>query len=72
MGPFVSLQDFIDSGVIQTAIAAAGLNIGNDETYTSNYLTQQDVLTAIAPFLSARSDTFVVRAYGDAVNLPPV
>ena len=68
MGPFVSLQDFIDSGVIQTAIAAAGLNIGNDETYTSNYLTQQDVLTAIAPFLSARSDTFVVRAYGDAVN----
>ena len=68
MGPFVSLQDFIDSGVIQTAIGGAGLNTGNAETYTSNYLTQQDVLTAIAPFLSARSDTFVIRAYGDAVN----
>jgi hypothetical protein len=68
MGPFVSLQDFIDSGVIKTAISEAGLNGTNTETYTSSYLTQQDVLTAIAPFLSARSDTFVIRAYGDAVN----
>ena len=68
MGPFVSLQDFIDSGVIQTAISEAGLNGTNTESYTSSYLTQQDVLTAIAPLLSARSDTFVIRAYGDAVN----
>ena len=68
MGPFVSLQDFIDSGVIETAISGASLNSENDEIYSSSYLTQQDVLTAIAPFLSVRSDTFVVRAYGDAVN----
>jgi hypothetical protein len=70
MGPFVSLQDFIDSGVIETAIGATGANLndGYTETYTSSYLTQQDVLTSIAPFLSVRSDTFVVRAYGDAVN----
>ena len=67
-GPFVSLQDFIDSGVIKTAISEASLNGANSESYTSSYLTQQDVLTAIAPFLSARSDTFVIRAYGDAVN----
>ena len=31
------------------------------------YLTQADVLQAIGSSLSARSDTFVVRAYGDAV-----
>jgi len=31
------------------------------------YLTQADVLQAIGSILSARSDTFVVRAYGDAV-----
>lgn len=73
LGPFVSLQDFIDSGVIDRAIGSdpnfgANLNNGITETYSSQYLTQQDVLTAIAPFLSARSDTFVVRAYGDAVN----
>ena len=37
-------------------------------TCTSSYLIQQDVLTAIAPYLTTRSDTFVIRAYGDAVN----
>ena len=33
-----------------------------------NYLTQADVLQVIGPVLSARSDTFVIRAYGDAVD----
>jgi len=32
------------------------------------YLTQADLLQVIGPALSARSDTFVVRAYGDAVD----
>ncbi len=70
VGPFVSLQDFIDSGVIENAIGPLGadLNNGYTDTFASSYLTQQDVLTAVAPFLSARSDTFVIRAYGDAVN----
>jgi len=73
VGPFVSLQDFIDSGVIETAIAAAGLNStvevgGTSLTYASSFLTQQDILAAIAPYMTARSDTFVIRAYGDAVN----
>jgi hypothetical protein len=31
------------------------------------WLTQADVLQVIGPALSARSDTFVVRAYGDSV-----
>ena len=33
-----------------------------------SWLTQGDVLQMIGPALSARSDTFVVRAYGEAVN----
>ncbi len=33
------------------------------------WLTQADILQAIGPNLSARSDTFVIRAYGDAVDL---
>jgi hypothetical protein len=33
-----------------------------------SYLTQADVLQVLGPALSARSDTFVVRAYGDAVD----
>lgn len=32
------------------------------------YLLQGDVLTTLAPVLSARSDTFLIRAYGDAHN----
>ncbi len=32
------------------------------------YLTQADVLQVIGPALSARSDTFTIRAYGDAVD----
>ncbi|MBC2602969.1 hypothetical protein [Puniceicoccus vermicola] len=31
-------------------------------------ITQADLLTPIAPILSARSDTFVIRSYGKAVN----
>ncbi len=29
---------------------------------------QADILTPIAPFISARSDSFIIRAYGEAVN----
>ncbi|RYD20491.1 MAG: hypothetical protein EOP88_14850 [Verrucomicrobiaceae bacterium] len=34
----------------------------------ASYLTQADVLQVLGPALSARSDTFVVRAYGDSVD----
>ena len=73
VGPFTGLQDFIDSGVIELAIANTTINssvVVNSVPLTcaSSYLTQQDVLTAIAPYLTTRSDTFVIRAYGDAVN----
>ncbi len=33
-----------------------------------SYLTQADVLQVLGPALAARSDTFVIRAYGDAVD----
>lgn len=32
------------------------------------YITQADILTAIGPYLSVRSDTFVIRAYGDVTS----
>lgn len=34
----------------------------------TTYLTQADILQAIGSGLSARSDTFVIRAYGEAVS----
>jgi hypothetical protein len=75
--PFVSLQDFVNSGVLRDAIAGAGLNtdpaftadVGGPPTpYSPDFLTQAVVLNTLAPVLSARSDTFVIRAYGEAVN----
>lgn len=36
--------------------------------FAPGYLTQADILNAIGPMLTARSDTFVIRAYGDVRN----
>lgn len=32
------------------------------------WLTQADVLQAVGPVLAARSDTFLVRTYGEVIN----
>ena len=32
------------------------------------YLMQQDLVQAFSPVMSARSDTFIIRAYGESVN----
>lgn len=72
-GPYATLKEFIDDGVIQDAIdydhSVNSLEINfNASPEQPGYLRQSDVLTVIAPFISVRSDTFLVRAYGDAVN----
>lgn len=36
--------------------------------FSSLTLTSADIMTALAPYLRTRSDTFVVRAYGEAIN----
>lgn len=36
--------------------------------FAPGYLTQADLLTAIGPALTARSDTFRIRAYGNVIN----
>lgn len=41
---------------------------GNRATAAPGWLTQADILQALGPVLGARSDTFVIRSYGDAVN----
>lgn len=42
---------------------------GSTLTGIAGFLTQADLLQSLAPVLSARSDTFVVRAYGDTLDL---
>ena len=65
--------------LLETAIANAGLNPAsvqplstvaslNDFGLCSLTLTQADIVSALAPFLRARSDTFTVRSYGEIVN----
>ena len=83
-GPFRSLEEFLSpsalfSGaatdpaltaprsLLEAAITDTGINSDIAE-FSSQFLTQADVMTALAPVLFPRSDTFVVRAYGEAVN----
>ncbi len=41
---------------------------GHVSTLAPGWLSQADVLAVLGPALTARSDTFLVRAYGDASN----
>ncbi len=61
--------------LLDKAIADAALNsdaaLGLTDTtgqFSSQWLTQADLMTVLAPVLFTRSDTFIVRAYGEAVN----
>jgi hypothetical protein len=69
----------LDRSLLEAAIEDAGLNgdfaeFGTSPTefpavqMNSQWLTQADILTALAPVLTPRSDTFLVRTYGEAVN----
>lgn len=70
--PFLSLTEFIDSGLLQEAIDASELNRINNfdlPKRSTAYLMQGDILQLIAPRLVARSDTFTIRAYGDVADI---
>jgi hypothetical protein len=49
---------------------------GQKFAHSPGFLTQADLLTILGPLLNARSDTFIIRSYGDAGSLnadrPPV
>jgi hypothetical protein len=53
--------------LLEQAISDAALNASITE-FSSQWLTQGDIMTALAPVLFPRSDTFVIRTYGEAVN----
>lgn len=57
--------------LLEAAIADTGLNLdgaGAAIEFSSQYLTPADIMTALAPVLFPRSDTFIIRAYGEAYN----
>ncbi len=54
---------------IADAATAGGESVNGFVTeFSSQFLTQGDIMTALAPVLFPRSDTFVIRTYGEAVN----
>ena len=81
-GPFRSLEEFLNPvplfggmSLLEKAIADSvtvdGRHINDPAVvpeFSSQWLTQGDVLSLLAPMLFPRSDTFRIRAYGDAVN----
>ena len=76
--PFRSLEEFVNSGVLQAAIDAAGLNTRAEycadlggippARWSANWLSQAAVLNTLAPVLAVRSDTFLIRVCGEALN----
>ncbi len=46
----------------------AGKPYSNRSSHAPNFLTQGDILSTIGASLTARSDTFVIRAYGEVIN----
>lgn len=57
--------------VLEAAIADANINVdenGLPIEFSSQFLTQADIMTALAPILFPRSDTFVIRTHGQSLN----
>lgn len=67
MAEFLSPAAGRTVSLLEQAIDDAGINAAVPE-FSSQFLTQGDIMTALAPVLFPRSDTFVIRAYGEAVN----
>jgi hypothetical protein len=65
--PFRGVEDFARSGLLEAALAATPINDGQAPG-NPGFVTPAHVLAMLAPILTVRSDTFVVRAYGAAVN----
>ncbi|WP_442891005.1 hypothetical protein [Congregicoccus parvus] len=78
-GVFFSLAEFVESRVIQNAINNAGLNAQirpsapggsspSHEMQLPGVITQRDIMQTLGSIFTVRSDTFLIRAYGEAVN----
>lgn len=65
--PFASVGDFAQSGLLQDAIDSSPINAGRTED-SPDWVSQDHLLSLLAPILFARSDTFVIRAYGQVRN----
>jgi hypothetical protein len=56
-GPYTNVANFLGSSLLEAAVTG------------TNGITMAEFAAAMAPMLTVRSDTFRIRAYGEAVNL---
>jgi hypothetical protein len=56
-GPFTTVHAYANSALLSNALTASGSGV-----------TPEEFIAGIGPLLAVRSDTFRVRAYGDAVD----
>ena len=62
-------QAIVDVGINPAAITPDSTVADyTDIGFSSLTLTSGDIMTALAPYLRTRSDTFVVRTYGESIN----
>ncbi|MDB6126695.1 MAG: hypothetical protein JWM35_591, partial [Verrucomicrobia bacterium] len=81
-GPFRSVEEFLAPSAIyggKNALESAiGAAVGSDgktlndpalvPEFSSQWLTSGDIMTTLAPLWFARSDTFLIRTYGEVIN----
>lgn len=77
-GTFSSMEDFVNSGVLKNAITDAHeeLQLEGESAFKNSWalpstpaeFRQSTILNLIVSTLSNRSDTFIIRAYGDATD----
>ncbi len=65
--PFASLAEFMNAGVFERALIESGFNTGYPE-HANGYVSQSDLVAQLIWGAAVRSDTFIIRAYGDCVN----
>lgn len=58
--PLASVDELIESGILPTALSTASPKVKSP--------TASEMLAEWRPILAVRSDTFRIRAYGDAIN----
>jgi hypothetical protein len=68
--PTYSTESLFDSDLLKgyAGSASGTIPFGSISAFSPQFLTQADVLSVIGPGLSARSDTFSVRTYGEVMN----
>ncbi|MDX2109098.1 MAG: hypothetical protein SFY80_02540 [Verrucomicrobiota bacterium] len=65
--PLSSVGQWMNAGVLETAIENAHIN-ALIPPLSPAFIKPGDLLTPLLPFVSTRSDTFTIRAYGEVFN----